>query len=88
MWLAELVADPVIFIACFCTTASSVSQSELELRVIGLSIYRNQIVIIVKFFDCWEVSVLLAIEWHVRFRVSVRELDALFLDNTLNAKRQ
>ncbi len=47
---------------------------------------RDQIVIVVELVDGWEVSVLLALEWQERFRVSILVFDALSLEYTLIAK--
>jgi hypothetical protein len=79
MWFSELVASPIFLSACFCITASSVSQSELELMENAHLIDRDQIVVVVEFFRGREVSVLLALEWHVRFRESRNQVPFLGL---------
>ena len=88
LWLVDINAGPVVCFS-FCATISTILQSELVLVIIEYFIERNNIVVIIELVDCWEVSVLLALDWQVRIRKSVSEFLSFNCDNMLstNANR-
>ena len=65
IWVVYFDAGPVVF-KSLSATISTIPQSELELTSIGYFIDGDKVVFVVELVDGWEVSVLIAIEWHVR----------------------
>ena len=65
LWLVNWDGFPVV-IRPFGAAISSIPQNELVLNI-GYFIDGDQVVVIVELVSGWEVSVLLALDWHVRF---------------------
>ena len=57
LWLFDLNAGPDVF-RCFFGTICSIPQSEIELSMIGYLIDGDNVVVVFKLFDGWEVCVL------------------------------
>ena len=83
LWLFEFDAGPVVF-RSFRATISTKPQSELVL-ITEYFIDRDQEVFEVELVDCWEVSVLPALDLPTtRSRESVREFLGFNRDNMLS----
>ena len=70
--LVDFDAAPIVSVS-FGTAIGSIPQSELILTIVGSFIYGDQVVFGVELVFGWEVSVLLALDWHVRIGVSPRQ---------------
>ena len=69
LWLVDFNAVPVVTHP-FGAAIGSIPQSELVLDIVGYFTDGDKIVFVIELVDGWEVSVLLAVDWFVRFCVS------------------